>query len=70
MDSSKNAHELKILIPKVLFIDESFNEESLEELVVLTEPHYLEVKEGSIIQFVRFGYCHKESQNMAIYTHK
>ena len=66
----KNAHELKILIPKVLFIDESFNEESLEELVVLTEPHYLEIKEGSIIQFVRFGYCHKESQNMAIYTHK
>ena len=66
----KDAHELKILIPKVLFIEEDFNEDSLEEITTLTEPHYLQVKENSIIQFVRFGYCHKESQNMAIYTHK
>ena len=66
----KNAHEVKILIPKILFIDESFNEDSLEELIVLTEPHYLQVKDNEIIQFVRFGYCHKESQNLAIYTHK
>ena len=66
----KNAHELKILIPKILFIDESFNEDSLEELIVFTEPYFLQVKEYQTIQFVRFGYCHKESQNMAIYTHK
>ncbi len=66
----KDAHELKILIPKVLFIEEEFNEDSLEEITTLTEPYYLQVKENSIIQFVRFGYCHKESQNMAIYTHK
>lgn len=66
----KNAHELKILIPGVLFKDEEFNENSLQELNVLTEPHYLQRKDGETIQFVRFGYCHKESQNMAIYTHR
>jgi len=68
--SQKNSHNLKILIPKQLFIDEEFNENSLEELEVYTEPHYLELKDGSEIQFVRFGYCRKDSVNQAIYTHK
>jgi len=68
--SQKNSHKLKILIPKQFFIDEKFNEDSLEELEVYTEPHYLELKDGSEIQFVRFGYCRKDSANQAIYTHK
>jgi glutamyl-tRNA synthetase len=66
----KNAHIIKILIPKQLFIDEEFNENSLEELEGYTEPHYLQLKEGEEIQFVRFGYCRKDSQNQAIFTHK
>ncbi|GKS67148.1 glutamate--tRNA ligase [Nitrosarchaeum sp.] len=66
----KNAHMIKILIPKQLFIDEKFNEDSLEELEVYTEPHYLQLKDGEEIQFVRFGYCRKDSQNQAIFTHK
>jgi len=66
----KNSHELKIMIPKVLFINEKFNEDSLEEIKVLTEPHYLKLKEGDEIQFIRFGYCRKESQNRAIYSHR
>ena len=28
------------------------------------------LKEGEEIQFVRFGYCRKDSQNQAIFTHK
>ena len=66
----KNAHELKILVPKQLFIDDSYNNDSLEELLVKVEPHYLNLQEGVEIQFVRFGYCRKDSQNQAIYTHK
>ena len=68
--SQKNSHNLKILIPKQLFIDEKFNEDSLEELEVFAEPHYLGLKDGAEIQFVRFGYCRKDSANQAIYTHK
>ena len=68
--SQKNAHKIKLLIPKELFIEEKFNENSLEELDVYTEPHYLQLKEGEEIQFVRFGYCRKDSQNQAIFTHK
>jgi glutamyl-tRNA synthetase len=66
----KTAHKIKMMIPKVLFNGEEFNEESLEELDVYTEPHYLQLKEGEEIQFVRFGYCRKDSQNQAIFTHK
>lgn len=68
--SQKTAHEIKLLIPNQLFIEEQFNENSLEELEVYTEPHYLKLKEGEEIQFVRFGYCRKDSQNQAIFTHK
>ena len=66
----KNSQNLKILIPKQLFNGEEFNENSLEELEVYTEPHYLELKDGAEIQFVRFGYCRKDSTSQAIYTHK
>ena len=68
--SEKNAHELKILIPQQLFVDDKFNEESLEEIQVYTEPHYLELKNDEEIQFVRFGYCRKDSSKQAIFTHK
>jgi len=68
--SQKNAHELKILIPQRLFVDDKFNEESLEEIHVYVEPHYLELSNGEEIQFVRFGYCRKDSSKQAIFTHK
>ena len=64
------AHQIKMVVPKTLFIDDEFNEASLEELDVYTEPHYLQLKEGEEIQFVRFGYCRKDSQSQAIFTHK
>ena len=68
--AQKTAHKIKIIIPKTLFNGDEFNEDSLEERDVYTEPHYLQLKEGEEIQFVRFGYCRKDSQNQAIFTHK
>ncbi len=68
--SQKNCLDLKILVPKQLFFDDKFNEQSLEELEACTEPHYLELKDGAEIQFVRFGYCRKDSSSQAIFTHK
>ncbi len=66
----KTAQKIKILIPSQLFFGEQFNEKSLEEINVFSEPYYLELKEGKEIQFVRFGYCRKDSMLQAIYTHK
>jgi glutamyl-tRNA synthetase len=68
--SEHTAVRIKILIPSQLFIGEEFNEGSLEEINVFTEPYYNDLKEGKEIQFVRFGYCRKDSQLQAVYTHK
>lgn len=65
-----SAQMIKVLIPSQLFHGEEFNENSLEEINVFTEPYYNQLKEGAAIQFVRFGYCRKDSQLQAIYTHK
>jgi glutamyl-tRNA synthetase len=66
----KTATKINILIPKTLFVNEKFNEDSLETLQAFTEKYYLELNEGTEIQFVRFGYCRKDSAIQAIYTHK
>lgn len=66
----KDAQKIKILIPSQLFIGEQFNEKSLEEIDVFAESYYSQLKEGKEIQFVRFGYCRKDSVLQAIYTHK
>lgn len=68
--SRKNPVNIEVLISDVLFIDDQFNENSLEVKQAITEQHYLELNVGAEIQFVRFGYCRKDSANQAIYTHK
>ncbi len=67
----QNAHKIKMIIPDILFNEnEEFNEDSLKEIDVYTEPYYLKLKDGDMIQFVRFGYCRKDAQTQAIFTHK
>jgi glutamyl-tRNA synthetase len=66
----KNPVNIEVLIPDILFINDQFNENSLEIKQAITEQYYLELNVGAEIQFVRFGYCRKDSANQAIYTHK
>ncbi|HEU5488619.1 MAG TPA: glutamate--tRNA ligase family protein, partial [Candidatus Nitrosotalea sp.] len=68
--SRKNPVSMEVLISNVLFINDQFNENSLEVKQAMTEQYYLELNVGAQIQFVRFGYCRKDSANQAIYTHK
>ncbi len=67
---ARNAVKIEVLIPKILFVNEQFNENSLEVKQALVEQHYLELNVGAEIQFVRNGYCRKDSANQVIYTHK
>ncbi len=67
---SKSAIKIEVLVPKILFVDEKFNENSLEIVQALTEPYYLELNVGAEIQFVRYGYCRKDSANQVVYTHR
>jgi glutamyl-tRNA synthetase len=66
----KTSAKIDVLVPKILFIDGKFNENSLEIVQALTEPYYLELNVGTEIQFIRYGYCRKDSANQVIYTHK
>jgi len=68
--AENDANKIKIIIPGQLFNGEKFNEDSLRTVEVLTESAYLDLKDDSEIQFVRFGYCRKESGHQAIFTHK
>ena len=68
--TQKSSTKINILIPKTLFVNEKFNENSLETIQAFTEKYYLELNEGAEIQFIRFGYCRKDSAIQAIYTHK
>jgi len=65
-----NPVNIEVLIPNALFINDQFNENSLEIRQAITEQYYLELNVGAEIQFMRFGYCRKDSANQAIYTHK
>lgn len=64
------AHRIRVLVPGPLFVDGRFNEGSLKELEAYTEPHYRDLADGAEVQFVRFGYCRKESLYRAIMTHR
>ncbi|MDE1840623.1 MAG: glutamate--tRNA ligase [Thaumarchaeota archaeon] len=68
--SGKNPVNMEVLMSDVLFINDQFNENSLQIKQAITEQYYLELNVGAEIQFVRFGYCRKDSANQAIYTHK
>ena len=66
-----SACEVRILVPHPMFPDgERFDEDSLEEVRALAEPHYADVEDGSLVQFVRFGYCRKESRTTAVFAHR
>ena len=62
--------KIKIIVPDQLFFGEKFNDDSLKEVEGFVEQAYLELKDGDEIQFIRFGYCRKESTHQVIFTHK
>ena len=65
-----NAVNIEVLVPNTLFLNNDFNEKSLEVRQAFTEPYYLELNVGAKIQFIRYGYCRKDSANQVVYTHK
>lgn len=67
--SRETAARIRLAIPKRPFDGEEFDEDSLEETEVYTEPHFENVEEGAEIQFVRFGYCRKDTGRRVIFTH-
>ena len=67
--SRETAVAIRLVIPRRPFDGDAFVSDSLEEAEVYTEPHFENIEEGAEIQFVRFGYCRKDSGRRVIFTH-
>ncbi len=58
------------MIPKQLYINDRFNEDSLEIVKGYGEEYVERLERGSRVQFVRFGFCILDKDNIFILTHK
>ena len=68
--SQEDAHEIQVIVPGPLLVNGKFNEDSLKILKGYVEPHFKKIEDRGMMQFVRFGYCVRESQHRAVMTHK
>jgi glutamyl-tRNA synthetase len=60
----------KVMIARELYIDEAYNINSLKISEGFAETFVSSLQYGTIIQFVRFGFCKLEENNTAIFTHR
>jgi glutamyl-tRNA synthetase len=58
-----------VIVPDKPFINEEFNKDSLYTYNGIAESYVSKVRAGSNIQFVRFGFCRLQTNEVAIYTH-
>jgi glutamyl-tRNA synthetase len=66
----EDALPYSIMIPRALYIEENYNTNSLETCEGFAESYVSALKQGTIIQFVRFGFCRIDGDNTAIFTHR
>ena len=66
----EDALPYSIVIPRALYIGENYNTNSLETCEGFAESYVSTLKQGTVIQFVRFGFCRIDGDNTAIFTHR
>jgi glutamyl-tRNA synthetase len=66
----EDALPYRIMIARDLYIEENYNTNSLETCEGFAESYVSALKQGTIIQFVRFGFCRIDGNNAAIFTHR
>lgn len=62
--------KFKVMIPKALYVGEEYNANSLEIAKGGVEPYAASLAPGTVVQFVRFGFCRIDGDNTAILTHR
>jgi glutamyl-tRNA synthetase len=60
---------LRAKIPGPLLVNDQFNPESLKIIDGVAEGSASQIEIGKIVQFVRFGFCRKDSAGVVIRTH-
>jgi glutamyl-tRNA synthetase len=68
--SKRDSMEFKILKPMPLYKGDHYNEDNLIIDKGLAESFVSKLKVGTIIQFVRYGFCRIDDTSTAIFTHR
>jgi len=68
--SKNNSLNFKILKPLPLYKGEHYNENNLIIETGLSELYLSQLKIGTIVQFVRYGFCRIDDLSTAIFTHR
>ena len=68
--SKEDAINYKIIRPNKIFVDDKFNQNSLEILEGFAESFVSTLPTDTMVQFIRLGFCRIEDNKSAIYTHK
>ena len=68
--SKRDSMEFKILKPMPLYKYDCYNENNLIIDKGLAESFISKLKVGTIIQFVRYGFCRIDDASTAIFTHR
>lgn len=68
--SKNNSMKFKILKPLPLYKGEHYNENNLIVEEGLSELYLSQLKIGTIVQFVRYGFCRIDDFSTAIFTHR
>jgi len=68
--SKDDAVQMNVMVPRALYINEQYNEKSLETIKGYAESYASKLRVGDRVQFVRFGFCRVDSNGIAVLTHR
>jgi len=68
--SRDDAIQMSVMAPKALYINEEYNQKSLETIKGHAESYASKLSVGDRVQFVRFGFCRVDSDGVAVLTHR
>lgn len=68
--SQSDSKNYRILRPLPLYDGDEYNENNLIEDCGLAESHVSKLEPGTVIQFVRYGFCKIDDRSTAIFTHR
>ena len=68
--AENDAVEFSVKVPKELFIGDKYNPNSLELKTGYAESLVSKLKAGTLVQFIRFGFCSLLNGKSATYTHR
>jgi len=68
--SKADSHNYKILKPLPLYNGDTYNENNLLVDCGLVESYISKLELGTVIQFVRYGFCRIDDNSTAIFTHR